>query len=658
MTGYSEPLLMVLLSTLVFLLPTFICGPSPQYSGQLGDTPIDQGMLDDIFGSSLDTARYGNTEEEWVEVPISLLPGEGEEDECGSMKQPRQEPQMMQMYEELNKIDVIKADGSKKCDFYRETEGYECVPYYQCDEGTIITDGGGLIDIRFGGESDQPELAILDFSDLMCSGSLDVCCKDPDFTKETNEELNEEREIECTGGYGGGCNEELVEEIVEETDPYSEPLQKDASSEESEEDNPYAENQEARDDSSEEETSYGGNEEGRNEEQVEVVDAGYNNEEDEVVEVIDLTKPSTGLIDYVPPQPEPEKLLYQPQCGRRNQEGLGVRINNNKDGEAQFGEWPHMCAIVSREIIEIEGAYGSVTEEEILTFVGGASLIAPGVAMTGAIKVDKFVDKATGAMKSDARLVVRCGEWDTQTESEPLKHQDRNVTVIIMHPEFVAKNVYNNIALVLFDAPFELANHVDTICLPKYQENFDDRRKCFVKGWGVDKFGEEGVYQVVMKEVDVPMVPHGECQTNLRNTPRLPRQFRLHKSFLCAGGEEGKDACRGDGGGPLVCTQEADADEEDPETLYTQVGIVAWGIGCGQKDVPGVYTDVAAQVCWIDWALSCQNQQQELFNGAECNKWMADKLKIRVRKLRDIYAACPLEWPSQNEELTEGGYGK
>jgi len=124
MTGYTEPLMMVLLSTLVFFLPTFICGPSPQYSGQLGDAPIDQGMLDDIFGSSLDSARYGNTEEEWVEVPISLLPGE--EDECGSMKQPRKEPQMMQMYEELNKIDVIKADGSKKCDFYRETEGYEC----------------------------------------------------------------------------------------------------------------------------------------------------------------------------------------------------------------------------------------------------------------------------------------------------------------------------------------------------------------------------------------------------------------------------------------------------------------------------------------------------------------------------------------------------
>ena len=52
---------------------------------------------------------------------------------------------------------------------------------------------------------------------------------------------------------------------------------------------------------------------------------------------------------------------------------------------------------------------------------------------------------------------------------------------------------------------------------------------------------------------------------------------------MCAGGEDGKDACKGDGGGPLVC---------DLGGVWNLAGIVSWGIGCGQRDVPGVYVKV------------------------------------------------------------------
>ena len=48
--------------------------------------------------------------------------------------------------------------------------GYSCVPYYQCSNGSIVTDGAGLIDIRNGFGALNPEAS-------KCPGFLDVCCK-------------------------------------------------------------------------------------------------------------------------------------------------------------------------------------------------------------------------------------------------------------------------------------------------------------------------------------------------------------------------------------------------------------------------------------------------------------------------------------------------
>jgi len=51
----------------------------------------------------------------------------------------------------------------------------------------------------------------------------------------------------------------------------------------------------------------------------------------------------------------------------------------------------------------------------------------------------------------------------------------------------------------------------------------------------------------------------------------------------------------GDGGGPLVCPKTG------ADGIYVQVGIVAWGIGCGEQ-IPGVYANVSQALCFIDWA--------------------------------------------------------
>jgi secreted trypsin-like serine protease len=51
---------------------------------------------------------------------------------------------------------------------------------------------------------------------------------------------------------------------------------------------------------------------------------------------------------------------------------------------------------------------------------------------------------------------------------------------------------------------------------------------------------------------------------------------------------------QGDGGGPLVCPSPRDS------TQYQQAGIVAWGIGCGENNTPGVYSNVALFRNWIE----------------------------------------------------------
>merc|ERR1712029_316512 len=98
----------------------------------------------------------------------------------------------------------------------------------------------------------------------------------------------------------------------------------------------------------------------------------------------------------------------------------------------------------------------------------------------------------------------------------------------------------------------------DTVCLPTPEEIFE-ADTCFATWGGKDRFGSAGNYQVVLKEIDLTVVKQEEFQDSLRQT-RLGKRYRLHDSFLCAGGEEGKDTCKGDGGSPLVCPSKYDKD--------------------------------------------------------------------------------------------------
>lgn len=273
-------------------------------------------------------------------------------------------------------------------------------------------------------------------------------------------------------------------------------------------------------------------------------------------------------------------------CGYRYKHGIGMELTNHSD-VAQFGEFPWMLALM-----ELENSSSS--------YICGGSLIHPSVVLTSAHCVSE---------KSAEVLLVRAGEWDTQTVNEPFPHTEHTVKTIIINSDFSKPSMHNDLALLVLTTPVKLSAHISTICLPPIRHKFDGN-SCFASGWGADEFGKQGAYRINLKKRQLPVIPLKDCQDRLRTT-ELGEKFKIHPGFMCAGGELGVDTCTGelqvknirkfsdflplgDGGSPLVCPI---PDEVD---YFYQAGTVTWGIECGREGIPGVYVNVAKYRKWID----------------------------------------------------------
>lgn len=273
------------------------------------------------------------------------------------------------------------------------------------------------------------------------------------------------------------------------------------------------------------------------------------------------------------PTRTPDPIPRKSGCGFRNDQGVGMRIKGDENNEAQFGEFPWMIGVLEQQ-------------DKQFIYKCGGSLIHPQVVLTAAHCV---VSKKPGS------IFVRAGEWDTQTTNELIPYQQKGIREILIHDGYYSAGLHNDVALLFMVEPFELAENVDIVCLPQSENDISLSPDCLASGWGKDKFERDGIYQVILKKVELPMVSKDECQKRLRET-RLGNHFKLHESFVCAGGIPERDTCKGDGGSPLVCPV------PNQFGKYYQTGIVAWGIGCGTT-TPGVYVNVAHFRRWIDFNL-------------------------------------------------------
>jgi secreted trypsin-like serine protease len=165
--------------------------------------------------------------------------------------------------------------------------------------------------------------------------------------------------------------------------------------------------------------------------------------------------------------------------------------------------------------------------------------------------------------------------------------QIRDVEAVIIHPDYDELTSDHDIALVKLSTPMNRTATVKPISLVTSAQASTltaAGRSVTVSGWGDQEYGA-GVGSNFLRFVTLPIVRQARCNTLYGGD--------ITANMLCAavlnGG--GKDSCQGDSGGPLV-TRASNG-------TYRLIGVVSWGIDCGDPDYPGVYARVSRYLDWI-----------------------------------------------------------
>lgn len=103
-----------------------------------------------------------------------------------------------------------------------------------------------------------------------------------------------------------------------------------------------------------------------------------------------------------------------------------------------------------------------------------------------------------------------------------------------------------------------------------------------------------------LRKAAVTVWPAARCERMYASSGEP--DVRFARGQMCAGREDGGvDACWADSGGPLVGGTDG----------RTVIGVVSTGIGCGRPGLPGIYTEVAVYIEWIEAVLRSRESDDD-----------------------------------------------
>jgi len=315
------------------------------------------------------------------------------------------------------------------------------------------------------------------------------------------------------------------------------------------------------------------------------------------------------LICCPPPKtPESDYLPALGSCGLSTSPPSNI-VGGTKTRPGDFPFAALLGYVVHRKLGRLPGQTRRVTRREIQWTCGG-TLINQWYVLTAAhcqgntaetrisrIRLGDWSVEGFGGERDDGNLPL---EQDFDIQEDDFKAHEDYLTVY----ENGHKNTVNDIALVKLPRPAILNEGVQMACLPfkplEIQDYLKIRdlipglvgRNSTVIGWGktdvdqLESFG--GLGSRVLLKLQVPILSMEQCSAKSnRFTPR--------ETQICAGGDKGKDSCRGDSGGGLFIQES----EQNKNTPWYLMGIVSFGSKeCGNGR-PGIYTRVSSFIPWI-----------------------------------------------------------